>query len=129
MSLHPKQIEAVLALDGPSRYRRFVKQIVDHGFVWSLYDRGWAMAETSDGKRSFPVWPAEDYAELCAEGDWAGYKATKFTFEHFVDEVLPELKEEGSQIAIFLCRDKGAVIPDIDDLLQDLEAESEKYEY
>jgi hypothetical protein len=42
MKLHPKQIEAVVALPGSERYSHFIKQVADSREVWGLFKDGWA---------------------------------------------------------------------------------------
>jgi hypothetical protein len=74
MKLNPRGIEAVLALPGPKRYAHFIKVAADQDKVWGLFSDGWALAGTEDGKEVFPLWPAREYAELCASGLWADYE-------------------------------------------------------
>ena len=66
MKVTPKQMEAVLALSGVKRFEHFIKVIVDWREVWGLYQDGWALAEADDGIIVFPLWPAKEYAQVCA---------------------------------------------------------------
>ena len=127
MNLHPKQIEAVLNLPGPERYKHFVKQVTDSEKVWGLYKDGWALAATSDGTEVFPVWPAKDYAALCARDEWADFEPSEFTLEEFMSELLPKLEVRGVLPGIFYTPKDRGVTPKISQLLTDLKKELENY--
>lgn len=70
MQVNPKQMEAVLALPGIKRFEHFIKVIADWQEVWGLYQDGWALAAADDGTTVFPLWPAKEYAQVCAENEW-----------------------------------------------------------
>lgn len=127
MKISQKQIESVIALPGPKRYEHFVKVVADWEEVWGLYQDGWALAATDDGQKVFPVWPAKEYATLCAEKEWAGYEPESFSLAEFMDELLPNLKNDGVLLGVFYTPlDKG-VTPTVDQVLEDLNQELESY--
>lgn len=123
-----KQLEAVIKLPAPKRYDHFVKVVADWQEAWGLYSDGWALAETSNGERVFPLWPARAYAELCAVGDWDGYEPSPIPLEDLMNELLPNLKEDGVQAGVFFVPDVGSVTVEIDLVLEDLRNELRKYE-
>jgi len=127
MKINQKQIEAVTALLGQKRYETFVKTIADWEEVWGLYQDGWALAETDDGKQVFPLWPAKEYAQLCAKKEWAGYEPKSFSLEDFMGELLPNLKDDGVLPGIFYTPSDNGVTPTVDQLLADLNEELENY--
>lgn len=127
MKISQKQIESMIALSGPKRYEHFVKVVADWEEVWGLYQDGWALAETDDGQKVFPVWPAKEYAALCAKKEWAGYEPESFSLADFMDELLPNLKNDGVLLGVFYTPlDKG-VTPTVDLMLEDLNQELENY--
>jgi hypothetical protein len=128
MKLHPKQIEAVIKLDGPTRYDHFIKQAADKQEVWGLYKDGWALATTDDGESVFPVWPAEEYASLCAQKEWAGYKPSSISIGEYIHELLPKLKRDNILPGIFYTSSNNGVTPTIDELVADLNLEMQRYE-
>lgn len=80
MKINDKKLQSVIALPAPKRYDHFIKVVADQEKIWGLYKDGWALAETDDDNSSvFPMWPAKEYAVLCAVGDWAGYEPESFT--------------------------------------------------
>ena len=125
--LNPKQIEAVLALSGPKRYSHFIKRVADWEVVWSLYDDGWAMAETDNGIQTVPFWPAEDYAILCSLDHWQGFKPKGIPLDEFMNDLLPSLKGDGVLPGIFPTPAGLSVTPTIEELLDDLNQELQWY--
>ncbi|MCA9804747.1 MAG: DUF2750 domain-containing protein [Cyanobacteria bacterium HKST-UBA02] len=129
MRLSPKQIEAVTALSGPKRYEHFIKVVVDQEEVWGLDQDGWALAATNDDDQVvFPLWPAREYAELCAREGWEGYEPLPISLEEFVGVLLPELLDDGILPCIFYLASDQGVIPTIEQLLADLSDELDRYE-
>ncbi len=127
MKINSKQIESVTALAGPKRYKHFVKVVADWEEVWGLYQDGWALAATDDGQQVFPLWPAKEYAQLCAEKEWVGYKPESFSLEDFMGELLPNLKADNVLPGIFYTSSDNGVTPTVDQLLSDLNEELENY--
>ncbi|MDX3775642.1 DUF2750 domain-containing protein [Chromatiaceae bacterium AAb-1] len=127
MKISQKQIESVLALSGMKRYEHFIKIVVDWEEVWGLYQDGWAMAATEEGQNVFPLWPAKEYAELCAKDEWAGYKAESFSLSDFMNELLPNLKNDSVLPGIFYTPSDKGVTPTVNQVLDDLKKELENY--
>jgi hypothetical protein len=127
MNLSPQQIAAVLALDGPARYKHFIKQVADHQQVWSLYSDGWATGATNQEEVVLPFWPAAEYATLCAVGEWEGFEPRSLTVEEFY-ELLDNLEDEDVLPAVFYTPTDKGVVPSHDQLRDDLLEELENYE-
>lgn len=127
VKVNQKQIEAVTALAGPLRYEHFVKVVVDWEEVWGLYQDGWALAATEDGQHVFPLWPAEEYAQLCRNKEWSDYEPTALSLEEFMGELLPKLRDDGVLPGIFYTPSDNGVVSTVDQLLADLNEELEEY--
>lgn len=127
MNINQKQIDAVTALTGQKRYEHFIKTVVDWEEVWGLYQDGWALAATDDEKPVFPLWPAKEYAQLCAQKEWQGYVPESFDLDDFINELLPNLREDGVLPGIFYTPSDNGVTPRVDQILADLNSELEKY--
>ena len=127
MKITEKQIQAVTQLPGPRRYEHFVKVVADWEEAWGLWDDGWALAGTKDGSPVFPLWPAKEYAQLCATGDWENYQPESIALEVLMNELLPKLRNDGVLPGIFYTQENKGVTPSVEQLLEDLEAECEKY--
>lgn len=127
MKVSPKQIQAVLALPGAERFKHFVKTVADWEEVWGLYKNGWTLAATDDGMTVFPLWPAREYAQICAANEWDGCEPRPISLDDFMGELLPKLKLDGVLPCVFFTpTDKGVTLP-IDTLLSALEAELRRY--
>lgn len=121
-------MQAILKLDGPARYGHFVKHVVDCEEAWGLYDDGWAMGADDDGNPTFQMWPAREYAALCATGEWSSYEPAEIPLEDLADELLPKLREDGVGLGIFRTPEGQSVMPSVDQLLEDLRTEMDRYE-
>ncbi len=128
MSLHPKQIESILNLSGSERYDYFIKQVADKAEAWGLFSDGWSLAQDDEGNMVFPLWPAEEYAKLCAIGDWAGHEARSIDIDDLMDGLLPKAREDGTQLGIFPSPTERGVVPTIDAFEADMNEELSKFE-
>lgn len=127
MKVSLKQIEAVLALSGVKRFEHFIKVIADWQEVWGLYNDGWALAAADDGTPVFPLWPAKEYARICADNEWAGYEPRPISLSDFTEVLLPKLKLEGVLPGVFFTPTSKGVTPSVDDLKSALDAELQNY--
>jgi hypothetical protein len=127
MKVNSKQMEAVLALPGIKRFEHFIKVVADWQEVWGLYQDGWALSAAEDGVTVFPLWPAKEYAQICATDEWAGYEPRSISLGNFVEVLLPKLKLDGVLPGVFFTPTSKGVTPSIDDLNTALEAELKNY--
>ncbi len=123
----PKQMEAVLRLDGPKRYRIFVKAVADTEEVWGLYLDGWALAATDDGQTVFPMWPARQYASVNAVNSWSGYTPRSFSLTDLLEVLLPDFEKNKVRPGIFFIPDGKGVIPTVEELRDDILEELDNY--
>lgn len=101
MALNRKHVDSVLALPDKKRFDHFVKVVADRQEVWGLYQGGWALAATNDGVTVFPLWPAKDYAQLCAVCEWEGYEPRLITLAELMEDLFPKLKKDGVLPGVF----------------------------
>jgi hypothetical protein len=122
-----KQIDAVLALSANKRYEYFIKVVADWEEVWGLYQNGWALAATDTGAPVFPLWPAKEYANLCAKKEWSGYIPEVISLESFMVELVPNLKADSVLVGVFYTPENRGITPPLDKLVTDISHELEKY--
>lgn len=127
MKVNSKQMEAVLALPGVKRFEHFIKVIADSQEVWGLYQDGWALAVADDGTTVFPLWPAKEYAQVCAANEWNGYESRSISLNDFTEVLLPKLQLDGVLPGIFFTPTNKGVTPSVDELKSALEAELQNY--
>lgn len=128
MRLTQKQIAAVVALPGPKRYSHFIKVAADQNRVWGLFSDGWALAATSAGQDVFPLWPAAEYAQLCAAGVWSGYAPREIPLDESFQALLLRLRETGTSLGVFYTPTDQGVIPTYDEFESDLKSELSRIE-
>jgi len=123
-----KEMNAVLKLDGPGRFTHFIKQVVDRERAWGLWSDGWALMAQDDGTSVFPLWPAKEYAKLCAVEDWAGYEPSEIGLDELLAELAPKLKARGVRAGIFPTPTGKGIVIDVDELCGALKEELGRYE-
>ena len=123
-----KEIEAVLRLDGPTRFSHFIKRVVDSETAWGLWRDGWALMANNDGRQVFPIWPAKEYAELCKVDSWSDYEAEEIRLQDLVNELLPRLRNHDVIPGIFPTPGGKGVMPTVEELISALKEEGEKYD-
>lgn len=127
MKVNPKQIESMLALPGIKRFEHFVKVVADWQEVWGLYQDGWALAAADEGTAVFPLWPAKEYAQICAVNEWADYEPRSIDLTEFMEVLLPKLKQDGTLPGVFFTPTGKGITPSVDDLKLAIEAELQNY--
>lgn len=127
MKVSPKQMEAVFALPSVRRFEHFIKVVADSQEVWGLHQDGWALAGTTDGTTVFPLWPAREYAQVCAANEWKGYVPRSISLSDFMEVLLPKLKFDGVLPGVFFTPSSKGVTPSVEELTLALEAELRKY--
>jgi hypothetical protein len=125
--MNEKQIEAVLALSGPERVKHFAKVVSDREEAWGLYDDGWASSATEEGATAFPLWPARDYAQLCAALEWSAYSPRAIALDDLMEALLPMLREQSAGVAVFQTPEGRGVTVTPDELHRMLASELERY--
>ena len=96
-----ERLQAVLRLPAARRYSYFLQRVVESGEVWGLDGEGWALALDDSGRDVLPLWPAPEFAALCATRLWSGFQPRALRLKDLVENVLPQLEEEGMPVGIF----------------------------
>lgn len=129
MKIRKEEINALLKCDAKKRYKYFINHAADSEVVWSLYDDGWISSENDEGDSFFILWPEKEFAELCISGNWKNCYAKKIELHFLINEILPNLSNEKTKVAIFMLPN-GDETPSVsaDELMKDLKNECQKYE-
>lgn len=128
MKINEKQFEAVMSLPGQQRYKHFIKTVVDWECVWGLYLGGWALASSNSGEQVFPLWPAREYAALCADKIWSGYEPVSISLEEMMDVLLPKLQTDRVLPGVFYTPTGRGTTPSVEQLVEDLKRELSNYD-
>lgn len=94
MPLTEEQIAEVLQLSFKDRFSYFIKRTAQTGVIYGLSTDGWAVGTDATGRKIMLLWPDEEFAKLCATGEWAGYEAKPINVQLFINEMSPALEEE-----------------------------------
>lgn len=95
------RMQAVLRLPAARRYSYFLQRVAESGEVWGLDGEGWALALDDAGRDVLPLWPTPEFAALCATRLWAGFQPRAIKLQELLENVLPQLEEEGMPVGIF----------------------------
>jgi hypothetical protein len=127
LKINEQEINALLECVASKRYVYAIKRIVDQEKAWSLYKDHWALFENQEREVLFPLWPAKEYASLCARNIWKDYKTKSINLYELIEEILPHLKKNNIKLSIFNTPlAKGTTI-EVDKLINDLNEELENY--
>jgi uncharacterized protein DUF2750 len=125
--LHPAEFDSVIVLDGPERFRHFVKRVVDSEMAWGLWKEGWALMRDDDGSEIFPLWPAREYSDALRTGEWADYEAEQIDLEDLLNDLLPKLAARKVLPGVFPTPHGKGVTPTVQELERALREEMAKY--
>ena len=95
------RLQAVLELPPARRHAWFLQRVRESGEVWGLYAEGWALAFDDEGRDVLPLWPTSTAARLCATHLWEGFEPRPIPLSKLVEELLPDLAEEGIPVGVF----------------------------
>lgn len=104
----------ILNISATNQSEYFIVSVCISGYAWGLYDGDgfWAKTNAKDGSVSFPIWPGLEYAELCAQGSWTGYKPRKIYLDALIDVMIPDMIEKNESFSLFFTADhKGIHAP------------------
>jgi len=127
MANDTKEMQAVINLPAPQRYRHFIKWVVGWKKMWGLYADGWAMSGTDDGKQVMPLWPEREYAERCIGAEWVGFQPRAITLENALLKMIPQLREQGIAPGVFFTPEHGSIQVTLDEFEKDLREELNRY--
>lgn len=120
--LNANQPINILEMDAKARYTYFIQKIVAERQVWGLYQDGWAVSGTIEGKMALPLWPEAKYARLCKNNMWAKYEVTPLSLKTLVEELIPLLIEQKATASVFLTPDWKSILVSPERLLEDIKS-------
>lgn len=122
------EFESVIALNAEARYKYFIKRVADSQTAWSLWDgKRWYVYTSLEGRQFFPLWPAKEYGDACAEGTSEKATARPIRVDRLIDEFLPAMVADGVFPTVFPIPSGEGIEIAADVLQNDLEEELLKY--
>ncbi|WP_028532302.1 DUF2750 domain-containing protein [Paenibacillus sp. UNC217MF] len=122
--------KAMIKRSARDRYIYSVKRIADWEEAWSLkLNDGYVTTSDKEGNLSMPIWPFKEYAMKCIEDEWENCQTQKIRLDKLLDEILPNLSEEGTHVVVFkVPEDPDVVRVSADDFKNNLLYECSQYE-
>ncbi|TXJ09362.1 MAG: DUF2750 domain-containing protein [Acinetobacter sp.] len=116
-----RTVSTSLHLNTPQeRYRYFIQTIVETQQVWGLFNDGWAIGASSEGRHSLPVWAGRSYASLCQTEFWSSYAPTMISLDNFIFQMLPYIAEQKVLLSIMMTPEGQSVFLEPNRVLLDL---------
>lgn len=128
IELSEKEIESVVVLSPDKRYKYFLNKVADTGFVWGLYEDGWALAGDIENRQLIPLWPTKEYAMLCAKDIWKNYRPKSIEIHEFLDDLMKDLELANISLAVFYTPEDRGVIVKYENFSHDMLRELAKIE-
>lgn len=101
-SISGRELENVLKQDIGKRYKYFINMVVAYGVLFSLKQgNDWLLMGTDSGDELVPVWPAPEYAKLCARDEWADAEPAPIDLHAFLDRWIPGMIKDSRKVAVF----------------------------
>lgn len=124
------EFKAMIKRSARDRYIYSVKRIADWEEAWSLkLEDGFVTTSDKEGNLSMPIWPFKEYAMKCIEDEWENCQTQKIHLDTLLDELLPNLSEEGTDVVVFkVLEDPDVVRVSADDFKNNLLYECSQYE-
>jgi len=124
------EFKAMIKRSARDRYIYSVKRIADWEEAWSLkLNDGFVTTSDKEGNLSMPIWPFKEYAMKCIEDEWENCQIQKIHLDKLLDEILPNLSEEGTHVVVFkVPEDPDVVRVSADDFKNNLLYECSQYE-
>lgn len=127
--INDEEIASVCALTPCQRYEHFIGRVADWGEIWSLRDAdGWVLWGNKALEELVPVWPHEEYAKKCAEGEWGGTQPTSIELEAWRKRWIPGMIQDGKKIVVFSTPESNGLVVTPEQLNNDLEKELARLE-
>lgn len=79
-----------------------METIVSQTKLYSLYDEGWSLCATPSGQKTLAVWQSKGMAQLLARDKWATYQVREILLTDFIDQVIPYLRQQQTQLSLNL---------------------------
>ena len=90
-----------MSLADAERYNYMIRRLADSEQLYLLDNNGWVTYGDNNGNILLPIWPEEEFANLCAIDEWAAANSVAMNLEKFFLDLIPALVEQNIRLAIF----------------------------
>jgi hypothetical protein len=107
----------ILQMSADKRHAYLLTQVAINRQIWILTDEHGCVMLNSEDEDCVPVWPAQEFAQFWATGDWANCTAKAIPLQDWLERWTDGLEGDGVNIAVFPNPDEEGVVvfPDVFD--------------
>ncbi len=88
-------------MDAEKRMQYLVEQVRNHGVIWILTDQHGAVMLNTDDEDGVPVWPAKEFAEQWATGEWSDCEPMAISLNDWRSRWTPGLEDDELSVVVF----------------------------
>lgn len=112
-----KDMNEILQMPAEKRHAYLLTQVTLNKQIWILTDEHGCVMLNSDDEDCVPIWPAQEFADYWATGDWAACTPKAIPLQDWFDRWTDGLEGDGVCIAVFPNPDEEGIVifPDVFD--------------
>jgi hypothetical protein len=96
-----QNMNEVLSMSADKRYTYLLKQVALTQEIWILTDEHGCLMLSSEDEDCVPVWPAKEFAQYWATGDWAECVPKAISLEDWLSRWTSGLEGDEVNVAVF----------------------------
>ncbi|MFT6269316.1 MAG: hypothetical protein ACJAVV_002141 [Alphaproteobacteria bacterium] len=113
-------LDQVLQMSADKRYTYLLTEVRQHNQLWILTDEHGCVILTTEDEDCVPIWPAQEFAQYWATGDWAHCVPEAISLTDWLNKWTSGLQGDEVNIAVFPNPEEEGLIVFPDDLDTDL---------
>lgn len=117
-------MESVIQLSAEKRHAYLLTQVNINQKIWILTDEHGCVMLNSEDEDCVPIWPAKEFAEYWATGEWSDCKPQAIPLKDWFERWTHGLEGDGVAIAVFPNPDEEGVVVFPDTFEQELKQAS-----
>lgn len=96
-----EHIDQILQMSADKRYTYLLKEVRQQQQIWILTDDDGCVILTTEDEDCVPVWPAQEFAQNWATGEWAQCLPKAITLNDWANKWTSGLTDDEVSIAVF----------------------------
>lgn len=121
-----QSIEQILQMPADKRYTYLLSEVSLHKKLWILTDDDGCVMLTTQDEDCVPVWPAKEFAQHWATGEWAHCIPKAISLEDWLAKWTNGLEDDDVNIAVFPNPEEEGIIVYPDEFDTDLRKASQR---
>jgi hypothetical protein len=123
-----KEMENIIRLEPVDRYCHFLKRVADTKKMYSLCNRDAEFVQSNvQNHILIPLWPFEEYADMCRTHDWKDSVITEISLSIFESKIASIVRENSFLLNVFPVNFKTGFVVNLNEFNRDIADELEKY--